>query len=217
MNSSKDNNKKSGLDSRQRDTGSGTRRYHSPLRKQQLEETRQRIVMAGVELIGELAGWDWKSVTFREVAKRAGISERTVYRHFASERALKDAIMQQLVESSGIDLSTLQLSDFAEATSTAYEFLARLSSSSAEDEDPTFSAIDEQRRAALIAAVARATPQWSTTEQENIAALLDILWNVPPYERLAGTWRFDNARITQVVSWLIHLIEDAVAEDKRPG
>ena len=192
------------------------RPYHSPLRKRQTAETRQRIISAGVELIHELPDWDWKDLTFRAVGERAGISERTVYRHFSSERKLKDAIMQQLVDDSGVDLKKLELKDFPDITATVFRFLSSVAYSPIEEEEPTFALIDEHRRKSLLEAVARETPEWSEEEQETTAAMLDLLWNLPPYERLLNAWRFDTDRAINAVSWLISLIQDAIAQDRRP-
>jgi AcrR family transcriptional regulator len=52
------------------------------LRQQKAAGTRQRIVKAGSELAHESASWDWKALTYRAVAERAEVGERTVYRHF---------------------------------------------------------------------------------------------------------------------------------------
>ena len=99
-----------------------------------------------------------------------------------------------------------------------YRFFSNFAAAQEEEEtDPTFASIDEHRCKALLDSVARARPEWSATEQENAAALLDILWNLPPYERLIRLWRFDTERSIGIVSWLIKLIEEAILLDRRPG
>ena len=57
-----------------------------------------------------------------------------------------------------------------------------------EPQDPTFVAVDERRRKALIRAVSIAVPQWHEHDRRTVAALLDILWNLPAYERLVSIW-----------------------------
>lgn len=192
------------------------RAYKSPLREKQLAETRNRIIDAGVELIHEIPNWDWKTLTFKAISKRAGVSERTVYRHFTTEREMKDAIMRKMVDSSGIDLTTLQLGEFANVTAQVFSFLSNVASTPESEENPTFASIDTHRRQRLLNAVAEETPGWSREDRENVTALLDILWNVPPYERLIKTWKFDNQRATKVTAWLIQLILEAVRNDNRP-
>ena len=61
-----------------------------------MAETRDRILDAGSALVHEFESWDWRPLTFRAVAERAGVGERTVYRHFATEQALHAAVMERL-------------------------------------------------------------------------------------------------------------------------
>ena len=66
--------------------------YDSPLRREQAEQTRSRIVGAAVELIvGGVEG-----LTMQEVAKAAGVALRTVFRHFPTREDLLDAIWRAL-------------------------------------------------------------------------------------------------------------------------
>ena len=62
------------------------RRYDSPVRRQRAAETRERIVAAGAAILHDHAVWNFDTLTVRGVAERAGVNERTVYRHFANER-----------------------------------------------------------------------------------------------------------------------------------
>ena len=89
------------------------RAYNSAVRQQQSNETRELIITSGVKLAHEFPAWDWKNLTFRAVGECAGISERTVYRYFSTEQALKDAVMQRLVKESGINLNALSLAAFS--------------------------------------------------------------------------------------------------------
>ncbi len=207
----------SGQSSGQKTGKSQRRRYNSPLRRRQTAETRQRIISAGADLIHEIPYWDWRNLTFKAVGERAGVSERTVYRHFSTERKLKDAVMQQLVNDSGIALDELEVKDFATAAAVVFRFFASMAASTPEETDPTFASIDQHRRQALLNAVARVAPEWSERQRENVAAMLDMLWNLPPYERLRRDWQFDTERAIEAVSWVIELIQEAISQDRRPG
>jgi AcrR family transcriptional regulator len=66
------------------------RRYSSPLRSEQAEQTRDRIVRAAVEVLSEADPGD---LSMNEVAERAGVSVRTVYRNFATREALLDGVI----------------------------------------------------------------------------------------------------------------------------
>lgn len=79
--------------------------YDSPLRREQAEQTRARIVGAALDLIvGGVAG-----VTMQEVAKAAGVALRTVFRHFPTRDDLLDAVWQAMQVRMGEtpDLATL--------------------------------------------------------------------------------------------------------------
>lgn len=66
-----------------------TRTYHSPLREQQAESTRRQILHAAAELILSDGLADF---SMRDVASRAGVSERTVYYHFPNRQAVLDGL-----------------------------------------------------------------------------------------------------------------------------
>ncbi|MBA3688850.1 MAG: TetR/AcrR family transcriptional regulator [Chloroflexi bacterium] len=80
-------------------TDSSTRSYRSPLRAQQAEETRARLLDATVRVMaGGLA-----FVSIPLVAREAGVSVPTVYRHFATKRDLLGAVYAHVVRSAGLD------------------------------------------------------------------------------------------------------------------
>lgn len=83
-----------------------TRAYHSDLRSQQAELTRERILRAAHELLRTRRPAD---LTYAELAELADVSLRTVYRHFPTTDALllgvSDLVMARL---GPVDLSTLE-------------------------------------------------------------------------------------------------------------
>jgi AcrR family transcriptional regulator len=76
-----------------------SREYGSPLRAQQAEETRERILDATVRVIAEGLAF----VTVPQVAREAGVSVPTVYRHFATKRDLLAAVYPHAVRRAGMD------------------------------------------------------------------------------------------------------------------
>jgi len=206
---------KTGADSQE--PAATRRRYDSPLRKQQAAETRERIVAAGAEIAHRLASWDWRELTFRAVGDRAGVSERTVHRHFSTERVLREAIVQRLTEESGVKLHGFELGEFAGLATQVYRYLSSFAATPPAVTDPTFAAIDQQRREALLAAVARVAPQWPADAQTTAAAMLDMLWNPMLFQRLTGAWQLDAAQTTRAIAWAAGLIEQAIRDGRRPG
>ncbi len=194
------------------------RRYDSPVRRQQAAATRERIVAAGSALVHEFDSWEWHALTFRAVAERAGVGERTVYRHFPTERHLHDAVMARLEEEAGVGYEDLDLATLPEITARVFSsrgsFAAREAITT--DGDPLFVEVDQRRRDALLRAVAAATPAWTESEQRTIAALLDLVWSMPGYERLVGVWDFDGDDATRAITWLMSLVTRAIDDDVPP-
>lgn len=192
------------------------RRYNSEVRQQQSTRTREIIISSGVELAHEFPSWDWKNLTFRAVGERAGISERTVYRYFPTEQALKDAVLQQLVKESGIDLEALTLAEFTTTIKSLFRYMLSFAAKTKEDEDPSFSSVDQERRAALLRSVIQATSGWTESQQQVATASLDILWQPATFERLLNGWSFDSEKSLATLTWLIDLVERAIREGQRP-
>ena len=70
------------------------RKYHSPLREQRAAETREKILEAALKLLGEGA----HKLTIPAVAKEAGVSVPTVYRHFGSKEELEEGLADYVRE-----------------------------------------------------------------------------------------------------------------------
>lgn len=77
----------------------GTRRtYDSPLRDRQARQTRELILDALTTLLEDRRP---DEVTTKELARAAGVSERTVYRHFPDRLALVEALSGRLHQAAG--------------------------------------------------------------------------------------------------------------------
>ena len=77
---------------------SRTRAYGSPLRAQQAEETRERILDATVRVMAKGLAF----VSVPQVAREAAVSVPTVYRHFATKRDLLGAVYPHSVRRAGL-------------------------------------------------------------------------------------------------------------------
>ena len=194
------------------------RRYDNRARAEKAAQTRERIIAAGSELVHAFDSWNWRDLTFRSVAERAGVGERTVYRHFPTERHLHDAVMQRLESEAGVSYTEVDLDNLGDVTARVFASLQRFSARETVDtpRDPTFVGVDARRREALLRAVTAAAPHWSETERRVTAGLLDALWNLPSYERLVGVWGVDGATATEAVNWLMAKVIHAVEHDSPP-
>jgi AcrR family transcriptional regulator len=192
------------------------RRYDSTLRRQQAAGTRERIVAAGSELLHRSPIRDWRGLTVRAVAERAGVNERTVYRHFANEHVLRDAVMHRLEEEAGIDLARLRLEDVAGAAARIFEHVSSYPRKPRPPLDPTLTEASQRQRKALLGAVAARTAAWPEADRFVAAAMLDVLWGVASYERLVIEWQLDREQAIRGITWVIGLVGQAVREGRRP-
>ena len=195
----------------------GARRaYDNTLRRQRATETRDRIITAGCELVHGSSIRDWHGVTMRAVAGRAGVNERTVYRHFPNERALRDAVMHRMERQAGIDLSRMDLDDIADVTARIFGTLSLQRREPRALLDATLAEAKERQHEALGAAVAGPTRRWTPGDRTLAAAAFDLLWSVASYERLVLDWGLDGDEATRAITWVIDLVADAVRTGRRP-
>ncbi|MGO8870730.1 MAG: TetR/AcrR family transcriptional regulator [Acidimicrobiales bacterium] len=193
------------------------RTYDGTLRREQAAATRERIVGAGSELLHGGSIRDWKRLTVRAVAERAGVSERTVYRHFGNERGLSDAVMHRLEQEAGIDLEGMALGDIGKVATQLLEHVASYPIEPRPPLDATLVDANRRQKDALLGAVAARAGRWPEDHQMLAAALFDVLWSVEAFERLVGDWQLDPAEAIRGVSWVIGLLEQAVREGRGPS
>lgn len=152
----------------------------------------------------------------RAVAERAGVNERTVYRHFVNERGLRDAVMRRRQEEAGIDLDGMHLEDVADVAARLFEHVSSFPMDPRPELDPTLSHASRQQHAALLAAVETRAASWTEEDRTLAAAVLDVLWSVATYERLVGDWHFDREQAIRATRWVIRMVELAIQEGRRP-
>jgi AcrR family transcriptional regulator len=197
-------------------TSSVRRRYESALRREQAADTSRRIVAAGCEILRSASVRDWRGLTVRAVAERAGVNERTVYRHFVNERGLRDAVMQRLEEEVGIELSGMGIDDIADVAARIFEQVSTFPLGTGPALDATLDEADRRQRCALVDAVTARAGTWPEEDRTSVAAMFDVLWGVASYERLVVKWRLERDQAIRVVGWVIGLVADAVSEGRRP-
>lgn len=194
------------------------RPYRSRVRQQKTADTRERIVCAGVAIVEGLSDMDWSPMTFQAVAEGAGVSKRTVFRYFATERDLHDAVMQRFQERAGVSYDHVELSDVAAVARRVFEALSSFAVSSwtVEPDDPTFTAMDRARGDALRGALETAAPDWSSRQQALVAGVLDVLWSPASYERLVVHWGASPSSATEAIEWAIGLVVRSVESGEPP-
>ena len=173
-------------------------------------------MLAGAELLHGFPVWNWRALTVRAVAERAGVNERTVYRHFANERDLRDAVLQRLEEEAGVDLTGMTLDDVRDVTTRILEYSSAFPVAPRTERDETVAAANARQRDALLAAVAAHTAEWSEVDRALAAAMFDVLWSPVSYERIVVDWDVDPKEAIRGITWVIGLVQDAITRGNSP-
>ena len=200
-----------------RSSATPRRTYDSTLRRSRAADTRRRIVDAGCTLLRGTSIRDWGGLTIRAVAESAGVNESTVYRHFGTERGLRDAVMQRLEEQAGIDLQVLGLDDIADVSARIIETVSSHPPEHRPPLDSTLVEAGRRQREALMRAVSHHTADWSDADRTLAAAMFDVLWDVAAYERLAVDWQLDRDLAVRGITWVIEMVATAVRSGRGPG
>src|SRR5262249_60218024 len=132
----------------------------SPLGRGRAAQARGRLAAAGGALTRGASIRDWRGLTIRAGAERAGVNERTVYRHFANERVLRDEVMHHLEQKVGVDLARMRLDDVAGAAARIFEHLSAYPLDRRRPLEPTLIEANRRQHEALVAAVEGSSERW---------------------------------------------------------
>jgi AcrR family transcriptional regulator len=194
------------------------RTYSSPLRAEQAEQTTARIVQAAVDLLSE---GDASDLSMAEVAERAGVSVRTVYRSFATKDELLDGVIDwinaHLSQTIGVRPETRQ--DYETTTAEVISEVFRI--------EPLY-------RALFATAAGRASHQRAAGRQENmrrayaaeleglddgearrLLAVLNLVASSSGALFMKDYWDLPREDIGRVIEWAIRVLADAATDPAR--
>jgi AcrR family transcriptional regulator len=186
--------------------------YHS------LQKTTNReAILDAVERCLDRGGLD--ELTFAQVAQEAGVSDRTVYRHFPTREALLDSFWVRVQQTLGIERATRSWADFLETRSIAFaqmdrrESLMRAVMRSAEAHDARMR-IKAQRQAGLRKVVAEAVGNLEEPAFTELCALVHLLGSAPAWATLKDHWGIDGKRAGRVVADAVSTLAREAAKSK---
>jgi len=188
------------------------RRYSSPLRAARARETRERILAAVAEWmqVGESA-----DLTLEEIARRAGVERRTIFRHFESRESLLAAFwiwINQRVAPRTLPGSLEELIAAPRETFARFddhEGVIRASLHSRAGHAMRMAAVPARRRA-FRAALSEATRGVSTLERRRLEAVVHGLYSAAAWETIRDYTGVTGAQAGDAVSWAIGILVDAV-------
>ena len=194
------------------------RSYSSKLRAEQAEETRSRILDATIRVMARGVG----TLSIPDVAREAGVSVPTVYRHFGSKGALLAAIHPHLGRRAGIGdvVEPTSVDEFREMVRTVF---GRLESLGEEARVAMSSpAADEARRSQMPHRYAMSRrfaatvmPDAGEADQDRLARVLIVLAS----SGAMRTWRDHLGLSVDVaaedIDWLLRTVTAPNAKRKQ--
>jgi len=199
-------------------TGAETSSYHSPLRQQQKEATRQRILDAAGRL---MANRGLEDLSFAAIAKEAGVKDRTVYRHFPNKSLLLEGLWgwyQRRINYGPIaeteqDLVQKPLRTFAGFEEN--EELTRALWSSPQGREFRLSNVEE-RKAGIKKAVADATRGLPSRQAKWVAAVIHVLYSGAAWSTMKDYWGLSAADAGRASALAIELLLNATRDGVSP-
>jgi AcrR family transcriptional regulator len=187
----------------------GARTYRSELRAEQAEATRTRILDAAVRVISQGVAL----VSIPAVAREAGVSVPTVYRHFATKRDLLAAVYPHVVRRAGLsDLAIPRSMDelldglpaYIERVDSLGD-LARVAMASPASEEVR--ALNMPDRLAMFRRIAdSAVPGLTKADRDRIARLLVILTASSALRLWRDQLGSSVQEVADDVDWVIHAV-----------
>lgn len=190
------------------DTVNTKRAYSSPLREQQAEQTRERILEAMAEVLEDE---NLDEVTFAAVAKQAQVSERTVYRHFPTKEDLSQAFWWWVNKQIGMSRypenpdELLAMPPVVFDGFDRYEQMVRAHMRSHAGEELREKQV-QGRQQAYRKMLAPALEGLPTRYQQYGLAVLQLLFSPRAWESMKENWGLTGKQAGQASSWAIGLL-----------
>jgi AcrR family transcriptional regulator len=185
---------------------SRTRTYRSQLRAEQAEGTRARILDA----TGRLMARGIASLSIPAVAREAGVSVATVYRHFATKQQLVEAIYPHVMRRAAINQPPppRSISELGDGVRWYLEHLDSLDDQ--ERAAMASGAADEVRRATMPNRVAvfreladSVVPKLADADRDRLARLLVVLTQSSSLRMWRDHLGLSVEEVAEEIDWLV--------------
>lgn len=184
-------------------------RHRLATRELILDAIERRLVDGGLD-----------ELTFLQVAQEAGVSDRTVYRHFPTREALLDAFWGRIQQTLGLEEATRSWVDYLATRPAAFASMDRRERMmravmSSEQARTARRRLNPDRQAGIRRVVAEAVGDLPEPAFTELCALAHLLGSAPAWQTLKDDWGFDGAEAGRVVSQAIATL--AAAAKSRAG
>ena len=189
------------------------------LRDRRKAETREMIVDA---LVQAMASGQLEAATRDALARRAGVSRQTVYRHFPERESLMAALWERLnprFAAQGLPAEEGQLVEFLGPMYAAFDRdadLIAIAQSTPQGRAMRMS-VRGKRAQAFRKATARATRSLSEREAVMATAVIQLLHGGQAWIEMRQQWGLSGAEIARACAWAIStLLKDLHEREGRP-
>jgi AcrR family transcriptional regulator len=195
-----------------------TRPYKSTLRETQAQQTRELILDALVHLLDDRQA---DEVSTRQLAEQAGVSLRTVYRHFPDRDALLNGVADRLATVMGtriLEASLETVDDLGPMVETMYaandDFATLVRAEVLFNSDPTRQAQESRNRTDTTLNLVKATfPELDARDQFHLAALIRTLLAGRNWLQMREGFGLKGTQSGPLVAWAL----DALLIEVRRG
>jgi AcrR family transcriptional regulator len=190
---------------------STARTYESPLRAEQIEQTRRRIVQAMVDVLADEAV---DEVTVPIVAMRARVSVRTVYRHFPTKEALFDAFGEWAEENLRLVVhsypETLEgVREMAPELYRMYDERETLVRALLSKRGQEIRARTRGRRLKTFEkALQELTRDLEPAERRRVLAVVYLLVSAPAWQAMRDQWNLTGDEAGKAAAWAVRVLTD---------
>lgn len=194
------------------------RSYDNTLRTEHAQQTRQRILDAAV---AELGTAPLHGITLAGVARRAGVSEPTLYRHFGSRDRLLGALDQHARDQLGLPPMAASVQDLPRVVTELFQQFEQhgqvlLAATRAGVGLEMRRQGRKRRTEQLRALVVGSAPHLDVAEAEGVAAVMRVLMSWESYRTLTTDLGLDADEAGRAVSSAIEVLGRSLEPAKRP-
>jgi len=185
--------------------------YRSELRAEQAAATRQRIIEGALE---GFAPWA-TDMPFDEVARRARVSERTVYRHFPTQKDLFDAVAAHVTGHSGWNPEEVEADTLGATAARAFTYFGTLFERGEPTRDPPgIKELRSKRLAMIERVVGPYTEGMDPVHARAIFAVFDGLCRVQFLRAMHEHWGLGGEDAGRGVEWAINALFDQLSQQE---
>lgn len=181
--------------------------------------TRERILDAAIDCLNDE---ELEQITIEDVAARAGITKRTIYRHFATREDLLKATwpqMQKRVGSGGFPSTARDAAEKPRALFPSFDAMSgavKASAYSRAGRELRLMANDVRQKA-ILAAVKDARPDLSGAALVRLAAVVQLLNSAMAWATMKDFWKLDGTQSGLASSEAIAVLLGLDLEEARPS